>query len=386
MINSNLKRKFRQLLKKVFSIFPKGRKNNDNGLFRRNESLKFIAEKTKDLQVKEDHKIVSRIIKAYKLAAISQKSLGNSMWQTFFDQRHLPLHNIFMGEQIDISANILRNPGSSDLFYGFDNLMLPFQSQVSTNASERKNHAAVCLDALVRFAEAIGAVRLDNPEQYHAGPAIPWDADTIIQNIERKLGQKISFPNPYPDEHGVLSSKGVISYRVSQALYQSYRIKELLKNVKSPRVLEIGAGLGRTAYYTRELGIEDYTIIDIPFTLNSSGYFLSRTLGEDKVQFYGEKFPNSQQRIKFFPPEEFFNGDNKYDLIINADSLPEMDPNITKAYWNKIQKSTSIFLSINHESHSLSLSELINQSDQVVNSERMPYWMRRGYVDEVVRF
>ena len=87
-----------------------------------------------------------------------------------------------------------------------------------------------------------------------------------------------------------------------------------------------------------------------------------------------------------FPPAEFLTGNEKYDLVINVDSLTEMDPNIARAYWNQIESNTNIFLSINHEAHTLSVRELIDGSTRVVESERAPYWMRRGFVEEVIRF
>jgi hypothetical protein len=242
------------------------------------------------------------------------------------------------------------------------------------------------LDHLVRFAEAIGAINLDNPESYGHIPPTRWDADAIINIISQKLNVPIVFPNPYPAEHGLATSSGVMSYRVPQALYQAYRIKEILKNKTSPRVLEIGGGLGRTAYYARLFGITDYTIVDLPFTAMSSGYFLGVTLGEDQILYSGENASDAQNRIKMLTPAEFLAGNKQYDLIINADGFTEFDPNTSQAYWNQIEKSTPIFLSINHEVNPFSVRMLIEKSELVSEASRFPYWMRKGYIEELVRF
>jgi hypothetical protein len=37
--------------------------------------------------------------------------------------------------------------------------------------------------------------------------------------------------------------------------------------VRGNRCLEIGAGVGRTAYYAHWLGMQDYTIVDLPTAL-----------------------------------------------------------------------------------------------------------------------
>ena len=234
--------------------------------------------------------------------------------------------------------------------------------------------------------QAMGVIPLDNPEHYDCVPASLWRADVVIDKINKAMGVQIVLPNPYPYEYGLLTSYGILSTRVPQSLYQAYRIKQMLKGIEHPRVLEIGAGLGRTAYYARLLGIKDYTIVDIPFTAMSSGYFLGCTLGEDQILLSGEVAPDMQERIKIVTPAEFLASSKMYDLILNADGFTEMDPNTARAYWGHIEKATPIFLSINHEMNSYSVKMLIDENNHVAEVTRYPYWMRKGYVEEIVRF
>jgi hypothetical protein len=210
--------------------------------------------------------------------------------------------------------------------------------------------------------------------------------DEVIDVLEAALGFKINVPNPFPRECGVLSKRGVISYRVPQAIYQAWRISQLVANIPNPRVLEIGAGLGRTALYARQFGIDDYTIIDIPITSLASGYYLGRVLGNDSVLLYKENVQDATERIKILPPHSFMNGSDHYDLIINVDSLTEIGETTARNYWSQIEARTDIFLSINHENNPFTVRELISGSKRTINSDRVPYWMRRGYVEETFRF
>jgi len=330
-----------------------------------------------------DDALVNRVVSAYQLAY--KQHLGNSMWQLFFDQKHYPIHQIFEGGQLDKAALILRNPGSTDLFYGIDNLassLLPLYASYEYTI----NMTITCMDSLLRFGEAIGAVTLDNPEGYY-NPPRSWDVASLIEKLESHLNVTLNFPNPYPDEFGLWTSRGVVSYRVPQALYQAYLIKTLVKGIKNPRVLEIGAGVGRTAYYARLFGINDYTIIDIPMTGACSGYFLGRTLGEEAILLLGETCNNPENRVKILTPNQFINNfDQKYDLIINVDSLTEMDISVARSYVSTIENITPIFVSINHEVNPFTTRQLINQCSNVKNIKRSPYWMRHGYVEEIVEF
>jgi hypothetical protein len=366
----------------VSSMSPLTAGNDERLRFRPLETLAPIPASTTAIQT-NDIKLVERIIHAYRLIAKKHEERGNSMWQTIFNKKHKPIHHAFLYGEPEAAAEILRNPGSSDLFWGIDNLASSL-AYLFRDPDSARDHAASCLDGLVRFAEVIGAIRLENPEGIRLEPK-PWEAESIIKKIELSLGQQIDFPNPYPNEQGFYTSKGIVSYRAPQGLYQAWRIKQLVKGIKNPRVLEIGGGVGRTAYYARLLGIKDYTIVDLPFTGTISAYFLGRTVGEDQILLAGETGSDPSQRIKILPPEAFLDSHESYDLIINVDSLTEMDPNVAKAYWKKIEASTKIFLSINHETNSFTVKQLIDSSARVAQADRFPYWMRHGYVEEIVR-
>ncbi|MFC1971189.1 putative sugar O-methyltransferase [Chloroflexota bacterium] len=177
------------------------------------------------------------------------------------------------------------------------------------------------------------------------------------------------------------TTRGIASYRAVQSLYQAWRIRDLLREIRNPSVVEIGAGTGRTAYYAYRLGINRYTIIDLPLTCASQAHFLSRVLGVDAIRLYGE----TGNGIAILPPQAFTRELEHFDLVVNVDSLTEMDFQIAQRYWKDIERKAPMFLSINHEFNQFTVHDLIVNSNKVCEYSSCLYWMRPGYVEEIVK-
>jgi hypothetical protein len=329
-----------------------------------------------------DKELINRMISAYQRE--NQIDLGHSMWKGFFTEYHQPIHEALINKNEKIITDIFRNPGTSDLFYGFDILTKSYQF-VFRKKRVRELYAKVCLDGLVRFAESTGAFPVENPENIDIfKKKIPWKTEEVLAALD-KTCIPFSMPNPFPDEYGLGSSRGVISYRVPQALYQAWRIKQLVGGTQNPRILEIGAGLGRTAFYAHELGIKDYTIVDLPISTMAQAYYLGRTLGNENIHLDGEQLSDNSNMIKIITPHTFFDENKKYDLILNVDSLSELDFSVAQAYWDKIKVSTNTFLSINHETNKFRVRDLLVEDLNSLIVNRGLYWMRRGYAEELIR-
>jgi putative sugar O-methyltransferase len=163
-----------------------------------------------------------------------------------------------------------------------------------------------------------------------------------------------------------------------QALYQTWRITHLLGGALDARIIEIGAGLGRTAFYVRQFGIRDITIIDLPLSAVAQAYFLGRTLGPDAISLFGEH----RSGIRILPPAAFLDAADQYDLVVNVDAPTEMSSQTARAYCQAIKSRADAFLSINHEANSFTVGE-ITASAGMRAANRAPYWLRRGYVEEV---
>jgi hypothetical protein len=325
----------------------------------------------------DDARLIDRLIQSYSL----RRENPSGQWSDIFLDLHADISDAFAAKDRPRIEEILRNPASSDIFFGFDGTAKSLQS--GGQRIEDSRSPGLALDALAALAEALGARAMELPESYYFWRVDHLHADELLEQIDRAAGFKVPVPNPFPAEYGLVSGRGIVSYRMPQALYQAWRISKLVEGVQNPRVLEIGGGLGRTAFYARQFGIRDYTIIDIPVSSLAQGYFLGRTLGEDTVSLFGESA--SDDRIKIMPPGFFLDGTERYDLVVNVDSLTEIGRAAADQYWSVIQSRAGKFLSINHEANEFTVAQLIAEAKQARTS-RMPYWMRRGFVEEVVEF
>ena len=180
-----------------------------------------------------------------------------------------------------------------------------------------------------------------------------------------------------------MSARGVIGVRAVHAIYQAWRIRELLRGIPNPRVVEIGGGLGRTAFYFLLLGVEDYTIIDLPLTAVAQGYFLMQTLGSENVSLHGES-EAPEFKVKLLQPSAFFEDADAVDLVVNVDSMTEVDRETADRYWRQIKRRSTKFLSINHEGNPFTVKEIAEADNVgVASSQRYPYALRKGYVEEL---
>ncbi|HUL40619.1 MAG TPA: putative sugar O-methyltransferase [Burkholderiales bacterium] len=334
-----------------------------------------------------DAAMVARLLRAYEASTESKVAGPSAVWRMIYKTRLQPLHRILVDGDVGAVSALLRRPGDNDLFYGFENLFGDMVKSFKESSAYEMGHAKWCQDYLVRVAEAVGALRIENPERRGSNPTYgTMPTDEILAAIEEAVGCEIRFPNPYPDEFGLKTKRGVASIRAIHAIYQAWRIRELVRHMPHPRVLELGAGLGRTAFYARQLGISDYTIIDLPLTALSQGYFLMRTLGEDQVALQEEHQGGASAKVKILNPAAFLESSESYDLIVNVDSLTEMNRSTAELYWKRIEASARLFLSINHEANEFTVKELIDRSSRIASRHRHPYWVRHGYVEELVSF
>jgi hypothetical protein len=322
----------------------------------------------------DDLGLVKRLLAAYR-RTFSYEHYGRGLWREFFEKRHGNLHQVFMTGDAPAAAKILRDPASSDLHYGFDSTIAEFTRTRAASAQNRADYAVDCKMRLVTLAESLGLIRLENPENYPHVPASPAGPETeaLLAMLDRLFGFRIEFPNPFPDEFGLQTARGVAGERAVYALYEAYRVRSL----RPASVVEIGAGMGRAAYYGFRLGLRDFTIVDLPFTAISHGYFLGRLLGEDAVVLDGE--PYRRDAIKLQSPDTFLRSTRKYDLFVNVDSFTEIPVAVAAPYYAAFRQRGKQLLSINHEAN----SHRVHVDLEGVPHSRYPYWMRRGYVEEL---
>lgn len=323
-----------------------------------------------------DGDLVDRVCSAYKHGFQSPMIEGNSFWLSDYAQKKRRIHDSIMAGDIETVAGMLRNPQRSPLFYGFD-LLNNVDPPMSAAVVDWQRQWV--FDNLVRLAEAVGVTRLHYPEAPRSDPSPP-DVEEILSSLDAAFGFRIDFPNPFPGEAGLSTSRGIASYRSIQSLYQVWRISQLTDGTER-RVVEIGGGLGRNAYYASKFGFGSFSIVDLPMTSVAQGYYLGRVLGGDRVRLQGE---HESKPISLLTPEEYLQQDDRYDLILNVDSLSEMSTEMAVLYLRKSFEISPKLLSINHEYNPYTFPQLLREHFNRSATLRTPYWMRNGYVEELV--
>lgn len=347
---------------------------------------------------KQDLLLTERLSKAYKKALVDEKKEKNTqtqdMWTFLKKGPHADFFSLLRNDDINSLAFYLCNVSRMGLTHGITQGKLEY-GKIISNSVYRRWLALFNLDSLIALAEAIGVIELEDPEQGDFGLSIFSDVDEIVKKIEKRLKIRIVPPNIEGALYKLSTSKGGIHIRDISAVYTSWRCKELLKNIKNPSICEIGAGVGKAAYYSWLFGIRDYTIIDLPHINVLQGFYLIKALPSAKIFLYGE-VGNKENSISILPDSSFKKIRSKeFDITLNQDSFPEIDKKIVLGYLNQIRTNTrKFFLSINQESRNTMMtgnlkqnvvSELVSEGKGYERVYRFPHWMREGYVEELYK-
>ena len=319
------------------------------------------------------------------LAVLTQKDEINqdSSWLKIFNNFHKNIIEIIQKDNSKIE-DILNNPSKYNLFYGFDN-NCEFNERNPRYIDYFENDELV-IDKILNFAEFLGILRHNNPEQYRIIFEKP-NLDVLISEIERKINLELEFKNVFPGEKGIQTQKGIISSREIQAIYQAYQINEISKKNNFKSILEIGGGLGRTAYYCYKFGIKDLTIVDLLIPQVCQLNYLSRVLNEETIlnEKQIKEIDGLEDKIKIISPNYLFNNEEKYDLVFNSDSFTEIDTLSQVKYINFISENTKYFYSINHECNKNKVSDLFSKK-KINEFNKNLYWLRKGYLEEHFKF
>jgi len=322
----------------------------------------------------DDGRIVDRVAAAYRRSAAGDYYGRDSMWRVFREERHQALHELLVHGPREKLAEALRSPRDYNLLYGFETLYKEYHEAAARNPLHARQTGERLKGQLVRLCEAVGIFRVENPE----GPGARNPSLTVselIAALERELGFPLDMPAVYAGLEGLPRPGGVLSTRMIELAYCASRAKRLA----SGAVLEIGGGVGFFAYYVHRLKL-DVTIVDLPMTNVAQGYFLMRALGEDAVVLEGEA--PRPGAIKVLTPAHM-DSSRRYDLVVNVDSLTEVGRDVAEGYLRWIMKNSRLFWSVNHEANMFTVNELLKEFPGAA-VERFPYWMRSGYVEEVI--
>lgn len=294
-----------------------------------------------------DLRLSERLIAAYA-AATAATDAPQGMWgEDLFRDRQRAILEPLERQDAPALAGALAEVFRSDVVLGMA------AGSMGTREQSKLSRRVSWLDTLgkiVALGEAIGAVRVENPEQGNVGEAFSAGASTVIEAIQETLGFSIDFPNvgaPY----GVSAAGTLVTPDAPDQIYAAKRLSDAislhLPDRAEPSIIEIGGGYGGMAFWLLQMRESPYTIIDLPIVGVLQGYFLAKALGPDSVRLHGEA-PGPQ--VSVLPDHELASIDGPVDVVVNKDSLPEIPLFAARGYleWTR-QHCDGLFYSYNQE-------------------------------------
>jgi len=353
-----------------------------------------VADKT---PTQVDVEIAGRLLGAYRATADAagpaRSARGSDVWMLITAQQSRFASILARGNPHELASylcNVSRHDASIGITQGREE-----HKRIRRDRAYRDYLALMAKDKLVSLAEAVGALPVENPEQGSYGASIHADLDELVVRISERLGFDIAPPDIDGGLFKLRTAHGLFGERDANAIFTAWLLRSILRGAEPARICEIGAGSGRVAYWSRRLGSNSYTIVDLPHVNAVQGYYLLKSLPEDSIVLYGEQPARSDAAFTVWPSHAVGELEGReYDLVLNQDSMPEMSHDTVEDYLRWIRSvCRGVFVSINHESKpaygagfaQVSVPEIIREIGGFELQERYPYWLRRGYVVEVYR-
>lgn len=342
----------------------------------------------------EDVAIAGRLLAAFRAASEDEEGAPiedpAAVWTQISRRQHRFASILGRGDAEELAAhlcNVSRQDASEGITQG--------EAEYERLVRDRFYRSYVLLsakDKLVSLAEAVGARAVENPEQGPFGAALHEDPTELVTRIGERLGVAIAPPDVDGGLLKLRTGRGQFGERDLNAIYTAWLLSSLSASRAATRVCEIGGGSGRVAYWSHQLGLRAYTIVDLPRTNVVQGYYALKSIPGNRVSLYGERETDG---LRILPARAIADiREPTYDLVLNQDSFPEMSPETVADYLAWIRTCCSgRLVSINHESKpsrgdgvsQVSVPESIEKLGGFSLEQRFPYWLRRGYVLEVYR-
>jgi len=350
----------------------------------------------KDIASENERQIIKRIFYFWEAMKHSSKELcikeNDDIWKTIKNNHHSKLISVLENSEIDQAEEFFLNICKTEAIMGF---MCHFQYNELINDEQKLRYEAIqTLDILCRLAEAFGVLPLECPEQGYWGRNINCDINKIIVDLEAVLDSEIQSPKAGGGTFGLKTIRGIISRKDCIAIYQAFRLAKILDNAFFESIAEIGGGTGTLAFHLYKRGFRNLKLYDLPQVAALQSYYLIKSLPNAKIRLFGEKNQNEDDSITILPYWDFSNSEkNSYKLVLNSDSFPEIEKEIVTQYLMDIKKNSDLFLSFNQESSAFMwekeqgtqhiIKDLITEVGGFNRKYRFPFWMRRGYVEEL---
>jgi putative sugar O-methyltransferase len=336
-----------------------------------------------DVPGNNQQEIVTRLINYYwrmKSSPEMSRSLLD-MWAEI-SKNHAAFSAALERRDVEVVSHFLLNVCNTPLAIGFENSIL-----------ESKDHKQFLelnvVDKFLALGESLGCLPVQCPEQGKWGYR-SLHVDNLYAQIQARIPFDLTAPKAGGGSYGLRTKGGVFTERNLQAISTALRVHRLLEGAPRKVVAEIGGGIGALTYYLAKAGMDATYLFDLPIVSILQGYFLMKSHGPEQVCLWGEEA--HQARVNVSPwwvletiPEKLLT------LVVNQDSMPEIDKDISLNYLNLIKKKTTdYFLSINQEGRSHNTNnhtqsviyELVDAAGGFRRLSRERDWMREGYVAE----
>jgi hypothetical protein len=294
------------------------------------------------------------------------------IWSNIFACFYNTLHDALMSGNIEIVRGTLETAYSSRIIFGLFN---------GESWSESEEWKRVALLAATR----IGTVPVFNPEQ----PApMELSIESVVSDMSLATGAEISHPG-IPGMSSAIVGDKLVPYQLMEAVHTLANVAQRHDN---PRFsMEIGAGLGLASYWLlRSIAPLEHHIVDLPIVSVMGAFCIATALGEHRLCFNGESQHGKVSGCVFVHgthPE--FNDNLRFDLVLNQNSMPEMEPEDLERYLALIAERMSksgMFISLNHESEVSGQGRVCNSMKKHTELRRISRNLspcRAGYVEEV---
>jgi hypothetical protein len=337
-----------------------------------------------DAPGENQQEIITRLINYYwrmKSSPEMSRALLD-MWAEISKQ-HAAFRAALESRDVETVSHFLLNACNTPLAIGFENTIL----------GAPKDHQQFLqlnvIDKLIALADSLGCLSVQCPEQGKWGYR-SLDVDQIYAEIQERIPFDLTAPRAGGGSFGLRTTAGILTERNLQAISSALRVHRLLEGAPRKVVAEIGGGIGALTYYMAKAGMDAAYLFDLPIVSILQGYFLMKSHGPEQVCLWGEESPEA--RIHVSPWWAFETMPEKlFTLVVNQDSMPEIDKDISLNYLNLIKrKATDYFLSINQEGRCPDINnrpqsviyELVDAADGFRRLSRERDWMREGYVAE----
>lgn len=211
----------------------------------------------------EDEAIVERALGAYRRAAASAPAGDGKAGDLWTIIAHLQRKYFDLLQRADVKglAAYLCNMSRMDATIGLVQGPREFD-RIRNDREFRLTRPILIQDKLVAFAEAVGVLACETPEQGSWGANLYRDADELLALLEARIGTGLAPPDVDGALFKLVCRHGRFHDRDLYAQYTAWLVREITG--EAGRVVEIGGGVGRSAYWLWKFGAVRTIVVDLP--------------------------------------------------------------------------------------------------------------------------